>query len=233
VIKKWGVCCKEYCSRVRGRELSCSDTVNRARLHVSSAWKLRQRTCCILTRNAQRNDFCWRVPRAWGHVIMTSKARYIAGGRRWNELKFKQVLTPTPGAFEIWWFQSMFLSPRALCCHININVFLASSRCTLRLPLKCLYYMHTCVLVSRSKWKFSCSSSLHNRNFYCLFLVMSKTKQTPWSESASELYRPSDLRLSAKLVPTFADRGCHVISVTDLYGRILGFEDKSRYFSIK
>jgi hypothetical protein len=32
-------------------------------------------------------------------------------------------------------------------------------------------------------------------------------KKTPWSESASELYRPSDSRLSAKIVPTFADRG--------------------------
>jgi hypothetical protein len=27
--------------------------------------------------------------------------------------------------------------------------------------------------------------------------------------------RPSDRRLSAKLVSTFADRGCHVVSVTD------------------
>jgi hypothetical protein len=27
--------------------------------------------------------------------------------------------------------------------------------------------------------------------------------------------------------------GCHVVSVTDPYGRILGFIDKSRYFSIK
>jgi hypothetical protein len=31
--------------------------------------------------------------------------------------------------------------------------------------------------------------------------------QTPWLESASELYRPSDHRLSAKLVQTLADRG--------------------------
>jgi hypothetical protein len=30
---------------------------------------------------------------------------------------------------------------------------------------------------------------------------------TPWLESAIELYRPSDHRLSATLVPTFADRG--------------------------
>jgi hypothetical protein len=33
------------------------------------------------------------------------------------------------------------------------------------------------------------------------------TKQTPCPESASELYQPSDRRLSAKLVPTFAVRG--------------------------
>jgi hypothetical protein len=57
--------------------------------------------------------------------------------------------------------------------------------------------------------------------------------QTPWSESTSELYRPSDRRLSAKWLPTFKDRGCHVVSLTDPYGRILGFLDRSRYFSIK
>jgi hypothetical protein len=44
-------------------------------------------------------------------------------------------------------------------------------------------------------------------------------KQTPWSESASELYRPSDRRFSAKWLPTFADKGCHVVSVTNPYGR--------------
>jgi hypothetical protein len=55
-------------------------------------------------------------------------------------------------------------------------------------------------------------------------------KQTPWPEIASELYRPSDRSLLAKLVPAFADRGCHVVSVADPHGRILGFLDKSRYF---
>jgi hypothetical protein len=60
-----------------------------------------------------------------------------------------------------------------------------------------------------------------------------KTKQTPWSESASELYRPSDRRLCAKRLPSFADKGCQVVSVTDPSGRILGFLDRSRYFSIK
>jgi hypothetical protein len=34
-----------------------------------------------------------------------------------------------------------------------------------------------------------------------------KIKQILWFHFASELHRPSDRRLSAKLVPTFADRG--------------------------
>jgi hypothetical protein len=34
-------------------------------------------------------------------------------------------------------------------------------------------------------------------------------------------------------LPTFADTGCHVVSVTDPYGRILGFIDRSLYFYIK
>jgi hypothetical protein len=49
----------------------------------------------------------------------------------------------------------------------------------------------------------------------------------PWPVSASELYRPSNRRLSAKLVSTFADKGCHVVRVTDPYGRILVFIDRS------
>jgi hypothetical protein len=56
------------------------------------------------------------------------------------------------------------------------------------------------------------------------------TKQTPWPESASELYRPSDRHFSSKLVPTFADGECHLVSVAVPYGRILGFLDWSRYF---
>jgi hypothetical protein len=52
---------------------------------------------------------------------------------------------------------------------------------------------------------------------------------TPWPESASELFRPNDRRL-LKLVPTFADRGCRVVSAMDPHCRILGFLDRSRYF---
>jgi hypothetical protein len=57
-----------------------------------------------------------------------------------------------------------------------------------------------------------------------------KKKQAPWLESASELYRPSNRRLYAKLVPTFADRGCRVVSATDPYSRILGSLDWSCYY---
>jgi hypothetical protein len=43
--------------------------------------------------------------------------------------------------------------------------------------------------------------------------------QTPELQSASKLYRPSDRRLSAKLMPTLADRGCRVVSATNPQGR--------------
>jgi hypothetical protein len=49
------------------------------------------------------------------------------------------------------------------------------------------------------------------------FSIEQNNNQSPWPESGSELYRPSDSRLSAKLVQTFADRGCHVVSVTYPY----------------
>jgi hypothetical protein len=53
---------------------------------------------------------------------------------------------------------------------------------------------------------------------------------TPFTESASKLYSPSDSRLSVKLVPTFADRRCHVVSATDSYGRTFDFLARSLYF---
>jgi hypothetical protein len=58
-----------------------------------------------------------------------------------------------------------------------------------------------------------------------------KTKQTPWPESESELCRPGDSRLSAKLGPTFEDRGvtCSQRGGSP-YGRNLDFLDRSRCF---
>jgi hypothetical protein len=69
--------------------------------------------------------------------------------------------------------------------------------------------------------------TLHLMHF--LYLNMN-IKETPWPQSASELYRPSGSLLSAKLVPTFADGECRVVSATDPYCRILGFLDRSRYY---
>jgi hypothetical protein len=58
-----------------------------------------------------------------------------------------------------------------------------------------------------------------------------KTKLVVWcprvnyTDRATATCRRSDCQL-------FADRGCHMVSVTDPYGRILGFIDRSRYFYI-
>jgi hypothetical protein len=58
-----------------------------------------------------------------------------------------------------------------------------------------------------------------------------RRKRTLWPQSASKLYRPSDRRLLVKLVLTFfANRGCHVVNVTNPYGSIFSFLDRSRYY---
>jgi hypothetical protein len=61
-------------------------------------------------------------------------------------------------------------------------------------------------------------------------LIDAGLEKSPWTESENELYQPSYSRLSAKSVPTITDRACHLVSVTDLYGRNLDFLDRSRYF---
>jgi hypothetical protein len=70
---------------------------------------------------------------------------------------------------------------------------------------------------------------VHYSNLRAKLIISFHGFNTPWPESASELYRPSDRRLLAKLVPTFADRRCHVVSVTDPHGRILAFLYRSHY----
>jgi hypothetical protein len=62
---------------------------------------------------------------------------------------------------------------------------------------------------------------VYNTNVMWRHYYIQTKKQTPWPESTSELYRPSDSRLSAKLVPTFADkgvsRGQHSVSPTAIF----------------
>jgi hypothetical protein len=83
-------------------------------------------------------------------------------------------------------------------------------------------------------WSFVllCACYLPHPSTYSSF-EHSHNKKTPWPESASELYRPSDSSLPEKLVPNFVDRECHVVGVAVPYGRILGSLDRSRYFSFQ
>jgi hypothetical protein len=72
-------------------------------------------------------------------------------------------------------------------------------------------------------------------NYWIIALSISfmlKLKPVPTRLSKGEVSGGyiCDRRLLAKLVSTFADRGCHVVSMTDPYGRILGFLDRNRYF---
>jgi hypothetical protein len=60
-------------------------------------------------------------------------------------------------------------------------------------------------------------------------VFLHEIKQTPCLMSASELYQPSDCRLSAKLVPTFEVRGCCVVSTMNPHGSILGFLDPTTF----
>ena len=66
---------------------------------------------------------------------------------------------------------------------------------------------------------------------YNMHLKTIYIKLTPWPQSASELYRQSGRRRSAKLVPTFADRG---VSRGQRNGSPRSFNlcflDRSRYF---
>jgi hypothetical protein len=71
------------------------------------------------------------------------------------------------------------------------------------------------------------------RSIVCNLLAFKRKKNlhglsplTNYIDRATAAFRRSDCQL-------FADRLCHVVSVTDPCGRILGFLDRSRYFSIK
>jgi hypothetical protein len=58
-------------------------------------------------------------------------------------------------------------------------------------------------------------------------IIYINKKQTPWPESARELYRQSERRLLAKLVPTFWDRGVSSSQGGGPLRPYLGFLDRS------
>jgi hypothetical protein len=90
---------------------------------------------------------------------------------------------------------------------------------------------------TKRRWGFSPSTSEspanHSTDYSTLITyhpeLVLKTKLRGLSPLANYI-EPSDRRLSAKLVLTFAETGCYVVSVTDPYGRILEFLDWSRFF---
>jgi hypothetical protein len=59
---------------------------------------------------------------------------------------------------------------------------------------------------------------------------VTEKKKLIWPESMSKPHQPCNHHLSAKLVSTSVEKGCHMVSLTHPYGRILGFLDRSRYF---
>jgi hypothetical protein len=89
--------------------------------------------------------------------------------------------------------------------------------------------LNTCILLLWEAWKIASicwrtlntlylkvprwAMAVHVHSSYSLPIY--KNKQTLWPESASKLYRLSDRHLLVKLVPTFADRGCHMVNMTD------------------
>jgi hypothetical protein len=72
--------------------------------------------------------------------------------------------------------------------------------------------------------------SIYNYNNILLIYFLKKlprlSPRANYTDRATADCRRSDCQL-------FADRGCHVVSVMDPYGRILDFLDRSRYFSTK
>jgi hypothetical protein len=72
----------------------------------------------------------------------------------------------------------------------------------------------------------SCNSSVQR---WCLInvLLQTHTKKNWVRERTTPTERPPFV---GEVSAVFADRGCHVVSVTDPYGRILGFPDRSCSF---
>jgi hypothetical protein len=60
--------------------------------------------------------------------------------------------------------------------------------------------------------------------------VITKLKQTPWPLVRVRTIPTERPPLVGEVSANFAAIGCHVVGVTDPYGRILGFLDRSRYF---
>jgi hypothetical protein len=126
-------------------------------------------------------------------------------------------------------------------CHSHRSYALALPVTVPCLVLELLASRQNMLSVQTCKWYYYIVSLAHFLiyfvNVYILFLGDSfistrglRTKLRGLSPRANYILTESGLRLSAKLVPTFADRGCRVVSATDPHSRVLGFLDRRRYY---
>jgi hypothetical protein len=165
---------------------------------------------------ASKNDcvFC-----TWGWPVEAETYSDVRRSCNWGhpQNKLKEVINKSALEGNCIWYASCVVTDCQATSALMVMQRLVKSKCGNRAATDC------------NSDAFE-SSGCFNTKFEN---TSSKEKQTPWPESASELYTPSGRRLSAKLVLTFAGRGRRVVSVTDSYGHILGFLDRSRYFSIK
>jgi hypothetical protein len=69
------------------------------------------------------------------------------------------------------------------------------------------------------------NEAVSDRTIY-IYKLHGLSPRANYTDRATAAFRRSDCQ-------HFADKGCHVVTVTDPYDRILGFLDRSRYFSIK
>jgi hypothetical protein len=91
-------------------------------------------------------------------------------------------------------------------------------------------YLTPLLVLYTSTYQEMCSYLKH---FYAEIFEEIFLLKTLWYEYASDLYRLSDRPFLSKLVPTFEERGCHMVSLKDIYGSIIGFLDQSHYISFQ
>jgi hypothetical protein len=96
------------------------------------------------------------------------------------------------------------------------TILTRSTRLVVALGSFCFSYWMGGGVVLRSFWfHLPSPSRLHTVNVAALTVYNNIKERAPCPEYASELYRQSDHSLSAKLVPTFEDRGCCVVITRD------------------
>jgi hypothetical protein len=178
------------------------------------------------------------------HRRLQLSAKTISDGKLRNDWQRLQN-TELSNVFKIWFGGYMLDQSRYCWSEIAYYMQMSCFNCYINNNYTIIIILSDATaytrqgLASAIHWQSICTASHINQisprdelNYFSVMDVkyILLTYLTQWPEFASELHWPSNRRLSAKLVPTFADRGCQEVSVTDPCGRIFGFLDRSRYF---